>query len=131
MKITPSKPDDLVYEYLAVRDERDRAQAQLDTVTARLMKQMEADQRKSWRWTEGGRNHNLTYVQQYTTVIDEPGLRKALTAKVFDRYTKRALDRKAMESAMDSGAVDPVTVSRFVTQQPKKPYLTYVDKETE
>ena len=92
---------------------------------------MEADQRKSFHWNRDGRAHNLTYVQGHTTYIDEPGLRKALTAKVFDRYTKRVLDRKAMENAMSEGKVDPVTVSKYVTERPKKPYLKYTDKEAE
>jgi hypothetical protein len=135
MKISKSEddyrtvPNELVGEFLQARAERDKAQERLDWAQSRLMKQMEADQRKTFKWSAEGMVHNLTYVSQRTTVIDEPGLRKALTAKIFDRYTKRVLDRKAMESAMDSGAVDPVTVSRFVTQVPKKPYLTYTEKE--
>lgn len=95
------------------------------------MKQMEADQRKSFRWNAEGLAHNLTYVQGHTTYVDEPGLRKALTAKVFDRYTKRVLDRKAMEAAMSNGSVDPITVSRFVTERPKKAFLKYSEREVE
>ena len=64
--------------------------------------------------------HNLTYVQAHTTYVDEIGLRKALKAKIFDSYTKHELDRKAMEAAMDNGEVDPVTVSKYVTERPKK-----------
>lgn len=90
---------------------------------------MEADQRKSYRWNRDGRAYNLTYVQGHTTYVDEVGLRKALKAKVFDRYTKRVLDRKAMEAAMSNGEVDPVTVSKYVTERPKKAYLNYTDKE--
>jgi hypothetical protein len=62
-------------------------------------------------------------------VIDETGLRKALTAKVFDRFTKRVLDKKAMEAAMDSGLVNPVTVSKYVSLKPSRPYLEYRVKE--
>ena len=128
MKITPTAPDPLIAEYLEARVERDQAQARVDELGERLMKQMEADQRKSWRWKAGGRQHNLTYVQKSNMVIDEPGLRKALTAKVFDKYTKRVLDRKAMEEAMGDGRVDPVIVSKYVTPKPTKPYLDYRDK---
>jgi hypothetical protein len=125
------EPDPLVTDYLAARAARDEAQDRFEDAQARLLKQMEADQRKSYRWAGEGRNHNLTYVQGHTTYIDEPGLRRALRAKVFDRYTKRVLDRKAMEKAMDAGEVDPVTVAQYVTQRPKKPFLHYTEKETE
>ena len=122
-------PDPLVGEYLVARVERDKAQAKLDEIQSRLMKQMEADQRKSYRWQADGRAFGVTYVQAHTTVIDERGLRRALTAKVFDRYTKKVLDRKAMESAMDAGQVDPITVSRYVTLKPNKPHLALAEKE--
>jgi hypothetical protein len=121
----------LVAQYLEAKTEYERAKAKLDDAQETLIKQMEADQRKNFRWVEEGLEHRLTYVQQHQTFIDEPGLRKALTAKVFDRYTKRVLDRKAMELAMDAGSVDPITVSRFVTTRPKKAFLTYTEKETE
>ena len=122
-------PDPLVGEYLVARVERDKAQAKLDEIQSRLMKQMEADQRKSYRWQADGRAFGVTYVQAHTTVIDESGLRKALGAKAFDRYTVRKLDRKAMEKAMDEGKVDPITVSRYVTLKPNHPHLSLVEKE--
>jgi hypothetical protein len=101
----------------------------MDDAQALLMKQMEADQRKSYKWTADGMSHSVSYTQGHTTVIDERGLRKALTAKVFDKYTKKVLDRKAMEQAMDAGSIDPITVSRFVTLKPNKPHLTLIEKE--
>jgi ATP-dependent Clp protease ATP-binding subunit ClpA len=59
--------------------------------------------------------------------LDEASAR--LTAKVFDRYTVKKLDRKRMEEAMDTGAIDPVTVSRYVELKPSRPYLEYREKE--
>ena len=129
MKITPTETDPLVADYLAAKTERDTAQAKLDEIGERLIKQMEQDQRKNYRWSEGGANKTLTYVQAYTTVIDETGLRKRLRAKTFDRYTKRVLDRRAMERAMEAGEVDPVIVSQHVTQRPNKPHLKYTETD--
>jgi hypothetical protein len=131
MRITTAAPNELITEYLSARAERDQAQARLDDLQDRLIKQMEADQRKSWRWDAEGVRHNLTYVQSHTTVINEAGLRRALTAKVYDRYTKRVLDRRAMEAAMAAGEVDKVTVSPFVELRPNKPYLTYKEGASE
>lgn len=122
-------PSELVTDYLAARVERDRAQERFSELEERLIKEMEADQRKTYRWQGGGRTHVLTYTQSSTTNVDEPGLRKALTAKVYDKYTVRKLDRHKMENAIDAGEVDPVVVSRFVTMTPRKAYLRYTDKE--
>jgi hypothetical protein len=122
-------PDPLVGDYLIARQRRDQAQAELDEIQSRLMKQMEADQRKTYRWSASGHTFSVSYTQGHTTVIDEKGLRRALTAKVYDKYTKKVLDRKAMESAMDAGVIDPITVSQFVTLQPNKPHLTLREKE--
>lgn len=120
---------DLVAEYLTARAERDQAIKRLQEVQDRLIKQMEADQRKSYKWSDGGHTNTVTYVRKRTTLIDEKGLRKALTAKVYDQYTKRVLNRTAMEAAMDTGEVDKVTVSRFVTTEFQRPYLEYRTKE--
>lgn len=122
-------PNELVAEFLMRRMERDQAQARLDEVQAQLIKQMEADQRKTFRWTSDGLMHAVSYVQKGATVIDEPGLRKALTAKVFDKFTNRVLNKRAMEKAMDAGEIDPVTVSRFVTIKPSRPYLELRERE--
>lgn len=127
MRIAPASPQTLVTEYVEAKVALDQLQSRLNELGERLIKQMEADQRKSFRWRAGGVQHSMTYVARTTTAIDEPGLRKALGAKIFDRYTKRVLDRKAMEAAMDSGDVDPVTVSKYVNQSLGKPYLKYTE----
>lgn len=92
---------------------------------------MEAEQRKSFKFSDGQYVHTLTWVQTHTPVIDEKGLRKALTAKVYDRYTTRKLDRPAMERAMTMGELDPITVAKFVSDRLSKPYVRYTVTEDE
>jgi len=121
----------LVDDYLEARRERDRAVARYEEASARLIKQMEADQRKSFRWQADGHAQTLTYVQNRTTVVDEPGLRKALTAKVFDRYTKRVMDRKLMEAALDAGDVDYKVFAKYAQIKPSKPFLKYSTKDAD
>jgi|SRR5215510_5473945 len=121
----------LVDDYLEARAARDKAQAVLDELGERLIKQMEQDQRKSYRWDAHGARNTLTYVQSHTVVIDEKGLRKKLSAKVFDKYTIRKLDRKAMDAAMDAGDVDPRAVAPYVEVRPNRPHLTYSNKPLE
>lgn len=92
---------------------------------------MAAKHQKSFTWQHEGRTRKVTYVQAETTQIDEKGLRRALTAKVFDKFTVKKLDRKAMEAAMDSGEVDPMVVARFVSAKPNSPFIRYTEKDSE
>lgn len=133
MRIVPDHtdpaPDHHVAAYLAAKREAEAAQDRLKDAQAALLKQMEADQRKSYKWDQDGRRINVTYTVRTTPTIDEVGLRKALTAKVYDKYTIRKLDRRLLEKALDSGEVDNVKVSRYVTMRASEPYLTYRESE--
>lgn len=122
MRIIPSEKD-LLSEFIEAKAARDSAQSRLDEIQERLTKQMEADQQKSFDYNREGIVGKVTYVRSKTTKVDEPGLRKALTAKVFDKYTTKKLDKKAMEEAMDAGTIDPVVVSKYVQVEYAKPYL--------
>lgn len=90
---------------------------------------METDSTKSMKVTVQGMAKQVTYVQTKSYEVDEKGLRKALTAKVFDKYTVKKLERAKLEKAIDDGEVDPMVVARFVAEKPNKPYLRYSEKE--
>ena len=123
MRIVPAPAVNPVAEYIKARAELEAKQAEVAELAEALIKQMETDQRKSYRQRIGDQNYSLTYTRASSTLIDEPGLRKALGAKSFDKYTLRILDRKAMEAAMDQGEVDPVTVSKYVRVTHGRTYL--------
>lgn len=73
--------------------------------------------------------YSVTFVQAERVELDEKGLRKALTARVFDKYTVKKLDKKALEEAMGRGEVDPMVVAKFVSTKKGLPYLRYSEKE--
>ena len=132
MRIARADNDPLVVEYLEAKSAVEGAQRRLDEASAALLSKMAFDHEKTREFRRhDGRVWRLTYVQTHTPVIDEKGLRKALGARVFDKYTVKKLDKKLMERAMDVGEVDPVTVAKFVSEKPSKPYLraTLVEKE--
>lgn len=85
---------------------------------------MAENQTKTMALEDDNQRVSITYTQRENVTIDEKGLRKALTAKVYDKYTVKKLDRKAMERAMDDGAVDPMVVGKYVTVSKSTPYLT-------
>lgn len=121
----------LLLDYIDAKRDADRALRRLENAEAKLLNTMEKKQRKTFSFSIDGVKHTATYTQRSTNQIDEKGLRKALTAKVFDKYVVKKLDRKALEKAMTDGDVDPVTVAKFVQQVPGKTYLTYRTRNEE
>lgn len=87
------------------------------------------EQRKTAEVQDGGKEYRVTYVQGETTKIDEQGLRKALGAANYRKYTKETLDRKKLEEGMDKGEVDPIVVGQHVQVVPSKPFLRFTEKE--
>lgn len=131
----PEQQDPVLTEvlawYLQAREDADLANERLKTAERHLLKHMEDRQHKTVRLNDGTRTFTATYTQRMTNQIDEKGLRKALRAKVYDKYTVRKLDRKALERAMTDGEVDPIVVARFVAQVPGETYLTYRVKDAD
>jgi hypothetical protein len=115
--------------YIDAKRNADQAILRLDDAEAKLLAVMESKQRKTLTIDQQGIKFSATYTQRTTNQIDEAGLRKALTAKVFDKFTVRKLDRKALEQAMSEGAVDPMVVAKYVEQVPGKKFLTYRERE--
>lgn len=120
--------DPVLREYVDAKAALDHAERRLKQAQDALLEQMRAKHQKSYKWTNPeGKSTSVTYVQGQTAQIDEKGLRRALTAKVFDKYTTKKLDRKRMEAAMETGEVDPMVVSRFVTMRDNNPYLKFTE----
>ncbi len=123
--------DPLFQDYLDAKAAADRADAHLKLLQRALLERMEEKQQKTIAVTRNGVKQQVTYVKRETHEIDEKGLRKKLTAKVFDKYTKKVLDRKAMEQAMEEGVIDPMVVAPFVSEKDSAPYLRYTIKDAE
>ena len=115
--------------YIQAKQDADKAVSRLSDAEAKLLNLMENKKHKTVGFSWGGVKHTATYTQRTTNQINENGLRKALTAKVYDRFTVKKLDRKALENAMTDGEIDPVIVAKFVEQVPGKTYLTYRTKD--
>jgi predicted CopG family antitoxin len=119
----------LIEAYEKARKDLDLAQSRLKGVEAAILDFMEDHQRKTIAVVKDGKQFTATYTQRNTNKIDEKGLRKALSARVYDQYTKKVLDRKKLEVALSDGEVDPTVVARFVEQVPGARFLTYRVKD--
>jgi hypothetical protein len=116
-----------VAAYLAVKRELDQAQRAMRTITKTMLEEMEEEHAKTFQIEDNDGMHRFTYVRRETPVIDEKGLRRALSARVYDRFTTKKLDRKALEAAMDSGVVDTKLVLKFVQMKEGEPYIKYTE----
>ena len=128
---TEDHENQILNDYLAAKSAFDQAQRHLEQMQQALIDDMQEHQVKSLKVTANGVLRSVTFVQRETPTIDEKGLRKALTAKVYDRYTVKKLDRKQLETAMDAGELDPMVVLRFVEMKKSKPYLNYTERASE
>jgi hypothetical protein len=128
----PSEDErDLLSEYIAARRAFDQAERHLKKIQNELAEDMAENHRKSFTLTdhEEHKVHTVTFVQAERVELDEKGLRKALTAKVFDKSTVKKLDKKALEEAMSRGDIDPMLVSKYVSAAKGLPYLRYTEKD--
>ena len=123
--------DPVLEEYLDAKAEMVRVNDRFARAQTALLNQMREKHQKSYKWIRDGQTRSVTYVQGERTVIDEKGLRKALTAKVFDKYTDKKLNRKKMEEAMSEGVIDPMVVAQHVSSQPASAYLRYTEHKEE
>lgn len=114
-----------VAAYLVLRQDLEEAQRKMDHVTKLLITEMEEEHAKTFQIEDNEALHRFTYVRRETPVIDEKGLRRALTARVYDRYTTKKLDRKRLEEAMGTGAVDRMLVAKYVQMKDGDPYIKH------
>lgn len=121
--------DQLIEDLIAAKEALAVVQERVEAAENKILEFMEAKQQKTVALNDGRRVYTATYTQRTTNVINEIGLRKALRAPVYDKYTKKVLDRKALERAMTDGHVDPMVVAKFVEQVPGSKYLTFRVKD--
>lgn len=100
------------------------ADAKGDVIEA--LKEMD---KKSTTQRRDGRRFTFTVARKTSTTVDEVGLRKALGAKVYDKFTERKLKNKKLEEAVELGKVDGLTVAKYLTVTQGDPYVTFTDKE--
>jgi hypothetical protein len=67
--------------------------------------------------------YRLTAVQGERLDVDEPGLRKALSAPVYDKLCALKLDRTKLELAIADGRIDPIVVASHTHHRQNRPYV--------
>lgn len=92
---------------------------------------MKQSKTKTIKVQSDGKTQRFTYVSREVTKINEVALRKELTAKVYDKFTDKKLNRSKLEAAMQAGKIDPMIVSKHVEIGEGQPYLRISEGEAE
>ena len=123
MRIVQETPEVLlnqaIQDYQAAKQNAEIAQQELEEAKHLLIYTLEKAGRKSYTFGQT----RATVVVSETTSFDEPGLKKALGARLFNKFTTAKLDKKKLEAAMENNEVDKVVVSQYATIQQSQPFI--------
>jgi hypothetical protein len=123
LKIRKTDENVELNEFIEAKRAVEDAQRRLELAQQSLVEKMTREQRKTFIKEDGGKVYRATYVQAVRTVVNEEGLKKAIGAVKFRKVSKQVLDKKLLEKAMETGAVDPVLVGQYVTEVPNRPSI--------
>jgi hypothetical protein len=122
---TKLKMDLLVGSFAELQQAAVEATNAFESVRKTLAAEMEDQQIKTHEVQDGGKIYRATFLQATTPVVDEEGLEKELGSTVYEKFTKRVLDRKALEEAMEHGEVDPFVVGKHITERKNRPSVRF------
>lgn len=80
---------------------------------------------------DGGKYYQATVVSPEKVDVDEAGLRKEIGAVAFRKISVQKLDRKLLEAALESGALDPQIVGKHLHTKESRPYIRYTEGVTD
>lgn len=107
-----------VDDYLRAREAADRADEWVKKAEARLLAVLEEQGVKSTTLVKDNIKYTTTVTSRTQIVYDEPGLKKALGYKAFEKLTTPKLDRAKLSAAIDEGRLDPSVVAQHSTVNP-------------
>lgn len=97
------------------------AKEAFEEAQALFVKEMEALNRK----TLTNDDTKVTVVSGSTTKYDERGLAKALGAPLWNKITKKSLDKAKLEDLVNDGTIDINVVAQHATVTPSKPFVRF------
>lgn len=115
--------------YAELKKMQKQINEQVGEQSANIMNMLDGlGQRSATTTTDEGIVISVVKKQASKLVIDEARLKKALGSKVWNKVTKRVLDDQKLESAVATGDISPVTVSKCSEVHKNKAYLGLTTK---
>lgn len=113
----------LLDEYQELKAKADEIQEALEAARDQLVTAMQKLGAKSTSVQLPDKLVKGTLIEVSRIVINEPALKKKIGAEMWNKVTKRVLDKPKLEAAMALGEVDPNTVASVSEEVPNKPYI--------
>lgn len=110
-------------ELIQAQDLAAEANAAVKELQSELLELLAQHRRKSYSVPRGNHIFKATRVSSSRTSVNEEGLKKELGARLFNKATKRVLDKAKLEKMMDEGQVDPMIVGKHVVVKDSNPYI--------
>lgn len=132
MRIRTKDITELTGAVLAARAAKNRlidAQLEYDQAEARLVEVLRENERKSTTVSDGDKMIKATVTQRENVKVDEPALRKAVGAKVFDGLCTKKLSNTLLREAVSEGVVDAIVVAQHSQVSLGKAYITFSQPE--
>lgn len=93
------------------------------------MRLLEEQQLKSSSLQVGQTKWTMSVVTRVTHSFNEQGLRKALSAKTYDKFTEKVLNRTKLKKAVEEGELDPAVVAQYTEEHVSAPFIQVRHKE--
>ena len=97
------------------------AQARYEEAQAKFIEHMEVEGRKTLK----DHQTKVTLVTRSIPKYDEKGLAKAVGATLWNKITKKTLDKAKLEKLVDEGEIDINVVAQHTTVTEAKPHLRF------
>jgi hypothetical protein len=118
----PSKQEQLIEaaeDLIAAKEMKSIAEGRVKELSDRVMDLMDVCKVDHVNTDVG----KLSIVESSTLQIDEAMLKKKIGAKMWEKISRRLLDKKLLEDRIAIGEIDPTVVAGCATEVPRSRYL--------
>jgi hypothetical protein len=109
--------------------EAEAASNRVEELQAALIEEMKATGDPTVHTQLGGEAITGTLVEATRIKVDEAKLAKTLGADLWNKVTKKVLDKEKLEQQIAAGKVNPTDVAAVSEELPNKPYVKVTAKE--
>jgi hypothetical protein len=121
--------EDLINRYQRIEEDFKRAEAKYELTKLEVKNRLRSERYKAKTvdfYADPTKRLRAVYSRNVRVDINEVGLAKALGARVFNRITKKVVDRERLDNEMAVGQIDVDVVRPFLSQSERPSLRLYV-----
>lgn len=104
--------EELGLELAHAREQRKEWEAREESARKALIRKMDEANRKGITVSDGTHNIKVTVVKQSRISWDEDKLKKTIGSSMWNKVSKRVLDKALLEAKITEGVLDPTEVAK-------------------